>query len=104
VRRPASDQRPKAIRLAVRRQGLTTLIAATGELSRDSTGELDRVLSTHVRSGGRVVLDLRAIAFIDASGIDVLLRAKINARAAGTDFSLTPGAAVRRIPVLSSPS
>jgi anti-anti-sigma regulatory factor len=65
---------------------------------------LDRVLSTHVRSGGRVVLDLRAIALIDASGIDVLLRAKINARAAGTDFSLIPGAGVRRVLALSSPS
>jgi anti-anti-sigma factor len=88
VRRPVSDQRPKAIRLAVRRQGLATLIAAAGELNRDSAGELDRVLSTHIRSVGRVVLDLRAIALIDASCIDVLLRARINARFAGADFSV----------------
>jgi anti-anti-sigma regulatory factor len=62
------------------------------------------VLSTHIRSRGRVVLDLRAIALIDASGIDVLLRAKINARVAGTDFSLIPGEGVRRIRALRSPN
>jgi anti-anti-sigma regulatory factor len=60
-------------------------------LDADTAGVLDRELSTQVRSGDFVVLDLSEIGFIDASGLGVLLRAEVNARFARTEFSLIPG-------------
>jgi anti-anti-sigma factor len=91
------EQLPHAFRLAVRRDGPQVRVTVSGDLDDASAGELDRALVTQVRSGGVVVLDLREIAFIDASGLSVLLRADVNARRAGTGFALMPGECVRRM-------
>jgi anti-anti-sigma factor len=73
----------------------------SGDLDFATAGALDRALVTQVRSGGLVVLDLRDVAFIDASGLGLLLRADVNARFAGTAFSLVPGECVGRMLALS---
>jgi anti-sigma B factor antagonist len=91
------DQLSHAFRLTVRCHGPWALLKASGDLDFVSAGELDRALVTQVRSGGTVVLDLREIAFIDASGVSVVLRAAVTAVAAGTKLTLMSGECVRRM-------
>ena len=49
------------------------------------------------RIAGPVVLDLRELAFIDASGSGLLLRTAARARHDGIEFHLIPGQRVRRL-------
>jgi anti-anti-sigma factor len=93
----SQDQLPRAFRLTVRGHGPLALLTASGDLDFASAGELDRALVTEVRSGGLVVLDLREIAFIDASGLSVVLRAAVTARTAGTKLVLLSGEYVRQM-------
>jgi len=88
------DQLSHAFRLTVRCRGPRALLKASGDLDFASAGELDRALMTEVRSGGLVILDLREIAFIDASGLSVVLRAAVTAAAAGTKLTLMSGECV----------
>jgi len=58
---------------------------------------LERVLIEQARIGGPVVLDLRELAFIDASDLGVLLRTAARARHDGIEFHLVPRERVRRL-------
>ena len=93
----SQDQLSHGFRLTVRCHGPRALLAASGDLDFASAGELDRALVTQIRSGDLVVLDLREIAFIDASGLSVVLRAAVMAHAAGTKLTLMSGECVRRM-------
>jgi anti-anti-sigma factor len=93
----SQDQLSHAFRLTVRCRGPWALLKASGDLDFASAGELDRALVTQVRSGGTVMLDLREIAFLDASGLSVVLRAAVTAAAAGTKLTLMSGECVRRM-------
>ena len=93
----SQDQLSHAFRLTVRCHGPRALLTASGDLDFASAGELDRALVTEVRSGGLVVLDLREIVFMDASGLGVLLRGAVTAGAAGTKLTLMCGENVRRM-------
>jgi anti-anti-sigma factor len=91
------EELPHPFRLTVRRDGSRVRVTVSGDLDDASAGELDRALVTQVRLGGIVVLDLREIAFIDASALGILLRADVNARFAGTGFSVMVGECARRM-------
>lgn len=93
----SQDQLPHAFGLTVRCRGSRAVLTASGDLDFASAGELDRALVTQVRSGGLVVLDLREIGFIDASGLGVVLRAAVTACAAGTKLTLMSGECVGRM-------
>jgi anti-anti-sigma factor len=98
---PPQDELSHAFRLTVHRHGQRARVTVSGDLNSATAGELDRALATQIRSAGLVVLDLHEIAFIDASGLAVLLRADVNARFDGTGLSLVPGECVRRMLSLS---
>jgi anti-anti-sigma factor len=87
---PPRDELAHAFRLTVGRDGRRARLTVSGDLDFATAGALDRALVTQVRSGGLVVLDLRDVGFIDASGLGLLLRVDVNARFAGTGFSLGP--------------
>ncbi len=82
--------------LAVERSGPETVVTVRGELDLSVAPELERVLTDRSPDGGLVV-DLRGLSFIDASGLGVLLRAATRARSDGTPLQLIPGARVWRL-------
>lgn len=52
-----------------------------GELDLATASELERHLRERIEAGGRVVLDLRELAFMDSSGVRVLVTAHRDAEA-----------------------
>jgi anti-sigma B factor antagonist len=71
-----------------------TLVSARGELDIATVPMLQPVLGELT---GPVVLDLRGVSFIDASGLRLLLLADARARHDGLDLTLLPGAATERL-------
>jgi anti-anti-sigma factor len=74
-----------------------TLIAVRGDLDAATEPQLTHVLSELARTDGRLVLDLRELSFIDASGLRLLLRADAHARRNGRQLSLIAGHHVTRL-------
>jgi len=70
-----------------------------GELDIESANVLAALIGEYLEAGfPRLVLDLRAVTFMDSSGLHVLLEARQRARARGVDLSVSPGPpAVQRI-------
>jgi anti-sigma B factor antagonist len=60
-----------------------SLVAVTGELDIDTAPRLDAALRRAEADAALVVLDLRALEFIDSSGAHLLLAADRRIRAAG---------------------
>jgi anti-anti-sigma factor len=58
-----------------------------GELDLGSAGRLERALEEH---RGPVLLDLTALAFMDSTGIRVLLEASESSARAGRDLGVVP--------------
>jgi anti-sigma B factor antagonist len=73
--------------------GSTAVIAPTGELDLSGAtvlqAELDRLAGAGDVAG--VVLDLRGLAFIDSSGLRLVVLADMQAREAGRRFALVRG-------------
>lgn len=67
-----------------------TRISVHGELDIATADELERELRAAV-SCGDVVLDLRAVSFMDSSGLRALLVASREAREAGRRLLVLPG-------------
>ncbi len=71
------------------------LVRASGELDLAAVPSLEAVLAT---SGSRVVVDLRDVTFLDASGLGVLVTASDRARRAGGAVRLVGASSqVRRV-------
>jgi len=63
-----------------------------GELDLESANALGALVGEHLDAGfPRLVLDLRAVTFMDSTGLHVLLEAQREARARGVELSLSPG-------------
>jgi anti-anti-sigma factor len=78
----------------IQRQGDTLSIAPDGDVSLETTAVLREVLRQAVESqrGGRIDVDMRAVTFLDSSGIGVLIAAQRAAAAKGITLMLTePG-------------
>ena len=75
------------------RNGKVAVIAPTGELDLSGAAvlqaEIDRVTADNDLGG--VVLDLRGLAFIDSSGLRLVVLADMQAREAGRRFALVRG-------------
>ena len=58
--------------------------------------ELDAELERHAARGRSIILDLRAVPFLDSTGIRVLIDARNRARREGLGFAVLPSDAVTR--------
>jgi anti-anti-sigma factor len=67
-------------------------LALAGELDLASAPKLARAVASAIAAGARrVILDLRQLDFIDASGLHVLMQARERSREAGCEFAVVPG-------------
>ena len=48
------------------------ILHVEGEVTNPSSGELERIVTTLVSEGKRVVLELSGVRFVDAHGVDLL--------------------------------
>jgi anti-anti-sigma factor len=68
-----------------------------GELDASNVGMLDDALDREVAQGGDLTLDLGGLAFMDSSGIQVLIRTAQDLGGNGRLFLRSPADLVRRI-------
>jgi len=66
-------------------------VHVAGELERATAPQLERTLRSPELQARLVVLDLRELAFIDASGVDAIVTASFRARKAGRRLILLRG-------------
>jgi anti-anti-sigma factor len=71
-----------------------TLVVPVGELDLATAPELEAVLAAHT---GPVVVDLRKLSFVDASGLRVLLEAEARSRQDGMNLRFIAAQNVRRL-------
>jgi len=77
------------IRTTVQRARGTVILAVDGEIDLATALALEVELLSVLRSGPRgLLLDLSAVAFIDCSGLNVLLRSRATATRLGIEFRL----------------
>jgi anti-anti-sigma factor len=91
------DEALQAFRVEVTRRRRRAQVTVRGELDIATKPVLERALIEQARIGGPVVLDLRELAFIDATGVELLLRTNAQARRNGSELQLIPGQSVRRL-------
>jgi anti-sigma B factor antagonist len=88
----SEPQIPEPFTVRTERRGAAAVVVPTGELDLATAPMLDAALTKAFESDhGRVVLDLRELAFIDSSGLRTLLTARRRADEAGSAFSLVAG-------------
>ncbi|MFD4393563.1 STAS domain-containing protein [Kitasatospora sp. NPDC058478] len=86
--RPA-EQQPGGLRVAVRREGRARVVSVEGELDHGSANGLWTALSRPVAGGEEwIVVDLTGLRFCDSTGLNLLLRARLDAEAAGLRLEL----------------
>lgn len=93
----ARDEAPQGFRVELTRRGRRVRVTVRGELDIATKPVLERALIEQARIGAPVVLDLRELAFIDARGLELLLRINAQARCDGWELQLIPGQCVRRL-------
>ena len=80
------------------RVGTSTVVAFTGELDIASEGPAAAALEDALGDGGVLVADLRELAFIDSTGVRVLLVAHLHATKQGMRFGVArAGGMVRKL-------
>jgi anti-anti-sigma factor len=85
-------------RLATRADGDRAIVEVHGELDLETVDAVRaEVQGLRDRSIDAIVLDLRELAFIDSSGLRLLLQLDADARASGTELALIEGPPVRRL-------
>jgi anti-sigma B factor antagonist len=67
--------------LTIQRGGDRARVALSGELDLGTTGRLERCLAELCGRGEPVLLDLRALTFMDSTGLCALLKAREQAEA-----------------------
>ncbi len=88
--------------VTVDRSGSASAIRCTGEIDLSSAPDLDREADRALEgSPARIELDLRAVEFIDSSGLACVLRIAEHARSTGAEFVVLPSDQVRRLVQLS---
>lgn len=74
------------------------VLTVSGEVDLATAGELESAILDCMRGGtGFVLVDLRGVTFIDASGLRALLAARDRAERSETQLSVLTGDAVRRL-------
>ena len=82
--------------VTTRRHDGRTLVTASGEIDASTAVHLSRAAADALGHGRPVVLDLTAIAFMDCSGLWVLLNATREARGRGLLLPIAASHAVQR--------
>lgn len=80
--------------------GERVVVAVTGELDMSTVGPVEHQVAELLESGGeaQVVLDMRAVEFIDSTGLRMLIRLDELARSGGRRFGIVEGTGpVRRL-------
>jgi anti-sigma B factor antagonist len=78
--------------IETRRDGSTAVIAVAGELDLASSPELREELERATQTGAElVILDLRGLAFMDSTGLSVVVRAHQRAVEGGHRFAVVKG-------------
>ena len=85
--------------VVTQREGATTTVVCDGELDVQTCPEFDTALTDALDDDSRtVVLDLRALAFLDSTGLRSILRARTRARGDGKRFELLrPAGSAQRV-------
>jgi anti-anti-sigma factor len=85
--------------IEVRADGLAIVLVLRGELDLAGTPRLEAALQAATAAGHeRIVLDLRRLAFIDATSVGLIERTKRQLRARGDELTLrNPRRQVRRV-------
>jgi anti-sigma B factor antagonist len=92
------EQLPGFSCVASAQRGGVTRVSVTGELDIATTPRLAAALSRPPKGTELVILDLRQVTFIDATGLAVILRADSRLRGAHRGLALIPGPrAVQRL-------
>jgi anti-anti-sigma factor len=86
-----------------RRSGVAVVVVVEGELDIATAGVLEETLNSAAARAPVTVLDLRAVGFIDSSGLSVVVKYHRHAEAARAAFAIAAGAEskVRRLLTLS---
>ncbi|MER7666849.1 STAS domain-containing protein [Kitasatospora sp. NPDC096128] len=94
-----AEQGLGGLQVRVERKGTVRILALAGELDHDTVGELRAALVRRPDDGiDRIVVDLDGLRFCDSSGLNALLRARIDGEAAGSALELAaPRPAVARL-------
>jgi anti-anti-sigma factor len=66
---------------------ITTLVM-TGELDEAGCPALDACLAEHCHPGARIVVDLRALNFVDSAGVELLHRTSVRSKLEGWAFAV----------------
>jgi anti-anti-sigma factor len=81
----------------VRREGLVTTVMPAGELDLATADEFEAAAGP-VPAGGRCVVDLRGLAFMDSAGLRAIMRLDLQGRTEGWALVVVPGEGmVRRL-------
>ena len=85
---------PPPFRVDVWPDGDVVHVCPVGEIDLDTVSEVrDRIYELRAAGFKRLILDLRAVTFLDSTGIRLVLEADASARADGLDFGLIEGPA-----------
>lgn len=76
--------------IAVAREGDTITLVVSGELDLQTASRLEDSLDPPA-PGGRLLLDLRSLSFMDSSGVRVLMSMDVRSRAEGWTFVIVRG-------------
>ncbi|WP_187369315.1 STAS domain-containing protein [Baekduia soli] len=91
---------PPPFSVDVRQRDDAVLVAVAGELDLATAGEVETAVMDPVRDARHVVLDLRDLAFMDSSGVRVVVAAHLAAEEHGGRLSLVrlaEGSPVQRV-------
>jgi anti-sigma B factor antagonist len=88
----ATFQPPESFRCETGRDGETSWVRPVGELDLDTSSALDQELAAARAAGGdQLVLDMRALTFMDSTGLRLVIRWDTDAREQGFQFAIVPG-------------
>ncbi|MCG6494216.1 STAS domain-containing protein [Kitasatospora sp. A2-31] len=77
------------LQVAVGKEGPVRIVTAAGELDHDTADELRRALALPVDNGiRRILVDFGDLQFCDSTGLNLLLRARLDAEAAGLSLEV----------------
>jgi anti-sigma B factor antagonist len=86
-----TEPTPEEFRIDEDRRDSVVVLRLQGDLDLASADAVAQRLDAHAEAGHAVVLDLDRLAFMDSSGLRVVLQATENSRTSGWSFSVTAG-------------
>jgi anti-sigma B factor antagonist len=92
--RDEAEAPPPALRVDVWPEGDVVHVRPAGEIDLDTVSQVrDRMDELRAAGFKRLILDLRAVTFLDSTGIRLVLETDASARADGFEFGLIEGPA-----------